>query len=108
MKANLASEPRRALKFRFKFQIKTARMSCVLSFVARRKISPTGASRADASFDDTGPDGAILADAIFDDTSFNDVKSAGTSRAAFIKFCFNFISICRGRLARRDEVGILL
>lgn len=30
MKANRASEPRRALKFRFKFQIKTVRMICVL------------------------------------------------------------------------------
>nr|WP_315111086.1 hypothetical protein [uncultured Campylobacter sp.] len=39
-------------------------MSCVLSFVARRKFRPTGASRVDASFDDTGPDGAILADAV--------------------------------------------
>ena len=78
MKANPASEPRRALKFRFKFQIKTARMSCVLQFVARRKISPHRRSRADASFDDTGPYGAILADA-----SFNDAKSAGVPRAAF-------------------------
>ena len=83
MKASRASEPRRALKSRFKFQIKTARMSCVLQFVARRKISPTGASHADVSFDDTGPDGVILADAIFDDASFDDVKSAGVSRAAF-------------------------
>nr|WP_314234384.1 hypothetical protein [uncultured Campylobacter sp.] len=58
-------------------------MSCVLSFVTRRKISPHRRSRADVSFNDTGPDGAILADAIFDDTSFNDVKSAGASRAAF-------------------------
>nr|WP_314380294.1 hypothetical protein [uncultured Campylobacter sp.] len=49
-----------------------------MQFVARRKISPTGASHADVSFDDTGPDGVILADA-----SFDDVKSAGVSRAAF-------------------------
>lgn len=91
MKANLASEPRRALKFRFKFQIKTARMSCVLSFVARRKISPTGASRADASFDDTGPDGVILADAVFDDASFDDVKKRGcVARRIHKKFCFKF------------------
>ena len=91
MKANPASEPRRALKFRFKFQIKTVRMSCVLQFVARRKISPTGASHADASFDDTGPDGAILADAVFDDTSFYDVKKRGCiARRIHKKFCFKF------------------
>ena len=91
MKANRASEQRRALKFRFKFKIKTARMSCVLSFVARRKISPTGASRADAGFNDTGPDGAILADAIFDDASFDDVKKRGrVARRIHIKFCFKF------------------
>lgn len=110
MKANRASEPRCALKFRFKFQIKTARMSCVLSFVARRKISPTGASRADVSFDDTGSDGASYADAIFDDASFDDVKKRGrVGRVAFTQnSALNFISICRGRLARCDEVGILL
>ncbi len=94
MKANPASEPRRALKFRFKFQIKTARMSRVLQFVARRKISPHRRSRADASFDDT---------------SFDDIKKRGrVARHIHIKFRFKFISICRGRLARRDEVGILL
>ena len=91
MKANLASELKRALKFRFKFQIKTARMSCVLSFVARRKISPHRRSRADASFDDTGPDGAILADAIFDDASFDGVKKRGrVARRIHKKFCFKF------------------
>ena len=84
-------------------------MSRVLQFVARRKISPTGASYADASFGDTGPDSAILADAIFDDASFDDVKKRGrVARRIHIKFCFNFISICRGRLTRCDEVGILL
>ncbi len=109
MKANRASELRRALKFRFKFQIKSVRMSRVLQFVARRKISPTGASHADVSFDDTGPDGVILADAIFDDASFDDVKKRGrVARRIHKKFCFNFMSICRGRLAHRDEVGILL
>lgn len=91
MKASRASEPRRALKFRFKFQIKTVRMSCVLQFVARRKISPTGASHADTSLDDTGPDDAILADAIFDDASFDDVKKRGRlERRIHIKFCFKF------------------
>ncbi len=91
MKVNPVLEPRRALKFRFKFQIKTARMSRVLQFVARRKISPTGASYADASFGDTGPDSAILADAIFDDASFDDVKKRGrVARRIHIKFCFKF------------------
>ena len=75
-----------------------------MQFVARRKISPHRRSRADASFDDTGPDGASYADA-----SFDDVKKRGrVARRIHIKFCFNFISICRGRLACRDEVGILL
>ena len=55
------------------------------------KFRPTGASRADVSFDDTGPDGAILADASFDDTSFDDVKKRGrVARRIHIKFCFKF------------------
>ena len=91
MKANLASEPRRALKFRFKFQIKTARMSRVFQFVARRKFRPTGTSHADAIFDDTGSDGVILADAVFDDASFDDVKKRGcVARRIHKKFCFKF------------------
>ena len=66
-------------------------MSRVLQFVARRKISPTGASYADASFGDTGLDSAILADAIFDDASFDDVKKRGrVARRIHIKFCFKF------------------
>ncbi len=85
-------------------------MSSVLQFVTRRKISPHRRSRADASFDDTGPDGASYADAIFDDTNFNDVKKRGrVARRIHIKYsALNFISICRGRLARRDKVGNLL
>jgi len=66
-------------------------MSRVLQFVARHKISPTGASHADASFDDTGPDGAILTDAVFDDASFSGVKKRGrVARRIHIKFCFKF------------------
>ena len=66
-------------------------MSCVFQFVARRKFRPTGASRADASFDDTGPDGTILADAVFDDASFYGVKRRGrVARRIHIKFCFKF------------------
>ena len=50
------------------------------------KFRPTGASRADASFDDTGPDGASYADA-----SFDSVKKRGrVARRIHIKFCFKF------------------
>ena len=51
-----------------------------------------------------------MADAIFDDASFDDVKKRGrVGRVAFTQnSALNFISICRGRLARRDEVEILL